>query len=86
MRINHHNVSRLPCETIHIEIAMGRGRANTENDMTKLVDRFLQDNSGATSIEYALIASVLSIVILTAVTGLGAKLKGTYTTVTTALN
>jgi pilus assembly protein Flp/PilA len=54
--------------------------------MTKLVDRFLQDNSGATSIEYAVIASVLSIVILTAVTGLGTKLKGTYSTVTTSLN
>ena len=43
--------------------------------MTKLVHRFLHDTSGATSIEYALIASVLSIVILTAVTGLGSKLK-----------
>ena len=54
--------------------------------MTKLVHRFLHDNRGATSIEYALIASVLSIVILTAVTGLGSKLKSTFTSVSTALN
>ena len=54
--------------------------------MTKLVHRFLHDDCGATSIEYALIASVLSIVILTAVAGLGSKLKSTFTSVSTALN
>lgn len=54
--------------------------------MTKLVHRFLQDASGATSIEYAIIASVVSIVILAAVTGLGSKLKGSYTSVQAALN
>jgi pilus assembly protein Flp/PilA len=59
---------------------------NEEHDMTKLVHRFLHDTSAATSIEYALIASVLSIVILTAVTGLGSKLKSTFSGVSTALN
>ena len=54
--------------------------------MTRLVHRFLQDNSGATSIEYAIVASVVSIVILTAVLGLGSKVKGNYTSVATALN
>lgn len=54
--------------------------------MTKLVNRFLHDDSGATSIEYAVIASMLSIVIVTAVAGLGSKLKGTYTAVSNTLN
>jgi pilus assembly protein Flp/PilA len=54
--------------------------------MTKLTRRFLQDTSGATSIEYAAIASLLSIAIVTAVVGLGSKVKIMYTGVSTALN
>jgi pilus assembly protein Flp/PilA len=54
--------------------------------MTKVLHRFLQDDGAATSIEYAIIASVVSIVILAAVTGLGSKLKGSYTSVQAALN
>jgi pilus assembly protein Flp/PilA len=54
--------------------------------MAKLARRFLQDDSGATSIEYAIIASVVSIVIVTAVAGLGSKLKASYTSVQAALN
>jgi len=54
--------------------------------MTKLARRFLQDQCGATSIEYAVIASLLSIAIVTAVTGLGSKVKGNYTSVQAALN
>jgi pilus assembly protein Flp/PilA len=54
--------------------------------MAGLIHRFLRDDSGATSIEYAAIASLLSIAIVTAVAGLGSKLKGTYTGVSTALN
>ena len=54
--------------------------------MTKLVDRFLHDDSGATSIEYAVIASLLSIAIVGVVAGLGSKLKTSYTGVSTALN
>jgi pilus assembly protein Flp/PilA len=58
----------------------------TERDMKSLVKRFLQDQSGASSIEYAIIASVLSIVILASVQGIGTKLKATFTTVQTAIN
>ena len=39
--------------------------------MRKLFSRFLVDESGATAIEYCLIAMGLSIVILTAVNGIG---------------
>lgn len=54
--------------------------------MTRLVHRFLHDDNGATSIEYAAIASLLSIAIVTAAMGLGSKLKDTYTGVSTTLN
>ena len=47
--------------------------------MTKLLQYFLRDQRGATSVEYAVIASLLSIVILSAVSGVGSKLKSSYT-------
>ena len=56
-----------------------------EKIMTKLVHRFLQDDSGATSIEYAAIASLVSIVIVGALCGLGSKLKASYESVHSSL-
>jgi pilus assembly protein Flp/PilA len=50
-----------------------------------LVTRFLQDQSGATSIEYGLIAAGIAVAIITVVTGLGTKLKTSFTSVQTAL-
>lgn len=48
--------------------------------MSKL-GRFILDQSGATAIEYALIAGSISIVILAAVNGIGSTLNGTFTNV-----
>lgn len=53
--------------------------------MSKLVGRFLNDNSGATAIEYALIAGGISIVIVAAVNSLGTVLNQTFASVSTAL-
>jgi pilus assembly protein Flp/PilA len=53
--------------------------------MRRLISKFLADQSGATAIEYALIAAGLSIVILTAVNGIGVTLNGTFTSVGTSL-
>ncbi len=47
---------------------------------------FLRDESGATAIEYGLIAAGISVAIITAVQGLGTKLSNTFTNMTTALN
>ncbi|MDI3469262.1 MAG: Flp pilus assembly protein, pilin Flp [Pseudolabrys sp.] len=47
---------------------------------------FLRDTSGATSIEYALIASGISIAILGTVTIVGGKVLAMFTTVKDALN
>jgi pilus assembly protein Flp/PilA len=53
--------------------------------MRKLIARFLADQSGATAIEYCLIAAGISIVIVTVVNGLGSALNGKYGDVSTAL-
>ena len=50
-----------------------------------LVSRFLRDETGATAIEYGLIAAGISIAIIAAVTGLGTKLDSTFTSVSNAL-
>lgn len=47
--------------------------------------RFLKDESGATAIEYGLIAAGISVAIIAVVQGLGSKLKTTFTTVQNAL-
>lgn len=49
--------------------------------MTKFVSRFVKDESGATAIEYGLIAALIAVVIITAVTTLGKNLSSTFTTV-----
>ena len=46
--------------------------------MTSLVSRFLQDKSGATAIEYGLIAAGISVAIIAVVNGLGTKLTDTF--------
>jgi len=46
------------------------------------VRRFTADVSGATSIEYALIASLIAVVIVTGVTAVGTKLSTFFTSVT----
>ena len=53
--------------------------------MTNLVKRFVQDDSGATAIEYGLIAAGISVAIITVVAGLGSKLNVTFTSIQTAL-
>ncbi len=54
--------------------------------MKKLVARFVKDQSGATAIEYGLIAAGISVAIIAVVQGLGSKLKTTFTSVSNALN
>jgi len=48
--------------------------------------RFLRDARTATAIEYAMIASGVSIAIVATIVGLGANVKGLYTTVAATLN
>jgi len=51
-----------------------------------MLARFLKDESGATAIEYGLIAAGISVAIIAVVQGLGSKLNATFTSVQNALN
>ena len=53
--------------------------------MRSLMIRFANDESGATAIEYGLIAAGISVAIITVVQGLGSSLNTTFTSVQTAL-
>jgi pilus assembly protein Flp/PilA len=53
--------------------------------MKTIASRFLKDESGATAIEYGLIAAGISVVIIGAVQTVGGNLKTTFTSVATAL-
>jgi len=54
--------------------------------MKNLVSRFVKDESGATAIEYGLIAAGISVAIIAVVQSLGSKLNTTFTSVQNALN
>jgi pilus assembly protein Flp/PilA len=53
--------------------------------MKTLVTRFVNDQSGATAIEYGLIAAGIAVAIIAVVQGLGTKLTSTFTSVSNAL-
>ena len=53
--------------------------------MSKLFARFLNDESGATAIEYGLIAAGIAIAIITAVQGVGTQLTTNFNTISTSL-
>ena len=50
-----------------------------------MLSRFLADQSGATAIEYCLIAAGISIVIVAAVNGIGTTLNDKFTSVNSSL-
>lgn len=50
-----------------------------------LMKKFLSDESGATAIEYGLIAALIAVVAIAAMTTIGTNLNTTFTTVGTAL-
>jgi pilus assembly protein Flp/PilA len=53
--------------------------------MKTMFQRFVKDESGVTAIEYGLIAGLISVVILIAVTAIGTSLQGLFQTIATAL-
>jgi len=56
-----------------------------ELPMKNLFSRFLKDNSGATAIEYGLIAAGISVAIIAVVNGLGTSLNTKFTSISTQL-
>jgi pilus assembly protein Flp/PilA len=53
--------------------------------MKTILSRFVKDQSGATAIEYGLIAAGISVAIIAVVQGLGTALNTTFQSVSTAL-
>lgn len=53
--------------------------------MKNLFVRFVKNESGATAIEYGLIAAGISVAIIAVVNGLGTKLNNTFTSISTQL-
>jgi len=54
--------------------------------MNTLFARFVKDQSGATAIEYGLIAALISVVSITVLTTVGSNLNTKFTSVSNALN
>ena len=53
--------------------------------MKSILSRFVKDESGATAIEYGLIAALIAVVIIGAVTAVGTSINGTFSSVATAV-
>ena len=53
--------------------------------MQKLVTRFIKDESGATAIEYGLIAALIAVAIIAALSTLGGNVSSSFETVATAV-
>jgi pilus assembly protein Flp/PilA len=54
--------------------------------MKKLISRFVRDESGATAIEYGLIAALIAVVIISALQLVGTNLNTTFSSVASSLN
>jgi pilus assembly protein Flp/PilA len=51
----------------------------------RMISRFLKDETGATAIEYGLIAAGIAIAIITGVKGVGSALSTKFTVISTSL-
>ena len=54
--------------------------------MIKKIAAFINDENGATAIEYGLIAGLIAVVLITGVTSLGTKVSTQFTNISSKLN
>ena len=54
--------------------------------MQKFFSRFVNDESGATAVEYGLIAALIAVVVIGAVTALGTSISAKFQAIATAIN
>jgi pilus assembly protein Flp/PilA len=57
----------------------------TEATLKRIIVKFLSDDSGATAIEYGLIAAGISLAIIAVVNGLGSNLNGMFSSINSSL-
>ena len=60
-------------------------RDPAEAELNRIFLKFLSDESGATAIEYGLIAAGISLAIITVVNGLGSNVNDKFTSINTSL-
>jgi pilus assembly protein Flp/PilA len=61
------------------------GAKREDQPMLKCVRRFIDDETGATAIEYGLIAAIVSVGLISALTSLKTNLQNTYNTIGNAV-
>jgi pilus assembly protein Flp/PilA len=76
---------------IRVRTRLGRYRTVADNryqdkSMTRLLERFRRCESGATAIEYGLIALFIALVIIVSINSIGTSLTGTFTFLATELD
>ncbi|MFN7111434.1 MAG: Flp family type IVb pilin [Brevundimonas sp.] len=54
--------------------------------MTKFISRFAKDESGATAIEYGLIAALMAVAIISCLAAFGPQMKGAFTNIGTTMS
>ena len=54
--------------------------------MKKLASRFLRDESGATAIEYGLLAALIAVVLISALTTLGRNMSTQFSAIANSIN
>ncbi|WP_313957447.1 Flp family type IVb pilin [Paraburkholderia sp. BCC1885] len=59
--------------------------ASPRAKMRKFTTRFLRDNKGVTAIEYALVAGLIAVVLVTSLKNVETALQGVFTSIVTAL-
>jgi len=62
-----------------------RGFFKRESNMRAVISSFIKNESGATAIEYGLIAALIAVAIIATVTAVGTSLQTTFTSVAGAL-
>jgi pilus assembly protein Flp/PilA len=62
-------------------LSTGPSTLGEEQVMRFLAQKFLKDESGATAIEYGLIAAGISVAIIAVVNGVGSKVSGTFSSI-----
>jgi pilus assembly protein Flp/PilA len=70
----------------YIHSIPGAGPGPNGDVLMLTLKNFLRDESGATAIEYGLIAAGISVAIITVVQGLGTKLTDTFGSISNKLN
>ena len=77
--------ARLRASFIIRDTSLSNADDREGDPMSKIAKRFLADESGATAIEYGLIAALVALALVTALSVLGGKITGVFDKISTAI-